>query len=254
MPPIVYLAVDHRMIFQAGNINVFEIYQGGRIVLNELLSLIYRPEKGWDPVPYEHAYQYALASWDTFDASELDEIETIIGGFQGKHVLDLGAGSGQYSVEFARRGAMVTWYDISKTYKKIAENKAKEFNVLDRIHFAPLGYLDEAYRKLQTCYDLVFNRVCFYYSVSEKNFAKVIYDLVRQNGFGYIYTNNSKFRINETSKSFQLRTWLNEKMWLKVGHPHPPRGRVAKLILNYPVKRLWYNFQELDSDRIIFEK
>lgn len=93
--------------------------------------------------------------------------------------MDLGGGPGQYSVAFARRGASVTWLDVSHNYLHIAQQKAHEADV--EITFV-LGYMDEAPRILGKQFDLVFNRVCFCYSWNDALFVAVIYRLMRLGG------------------------------------------------------------------------
>jgi len=94
-------------------------------VINKIHARIYRPERGWDPVPADYAQQYAEAVWRQVDEAWLDVLARRIGGFEGKEVLDLGGGPGQYSVAFAKRGASVTWLDVSRNYMRIAQETAQ---------------------------------------------------------------------------------------------------------------------------------
>ena len=146
-------------------------------MINWLFSQLQRPERGWDPVPAEHAQQYGRDEWQGVNEPVLDQLEDWLGGLAGKRVLDLGGGPGHYTVAFARRGASVTWFDVSRNYQAMAQAKAAELLVADRVQFC-LGYMDDASRVLTDRYDLVFNRICWNYGRSDHSFAQVVYQLV----------------------------------------------------------------------------
>jgi 2-polyprenyl-3-methyl-5-hydroxy-6-metoxy-1,4-benzoquinol methylase len=222
-------------------------------MINRLLARIHRPESGWDPVPREHALQYGENEWQGLNEPVLAQLEAWVGGFAGKRVLDLGGGPGQYTVAFAQRGAQVTWFDVSRTYQEMARAKAQERGVLDRVQFA-LGYMDEAPALLSQRFDLVFNRICWNYGWSDRGFADVCYALVAPGGSGYIDTTNSRFNIEKLSASARLRTWLNDALALKVGHPYPPRGRIAQLLLRQRVARVTVEYPTEVTDRVFFQK
>jgi len=216
-------------------------------MINCLHARIFRPERGWDPILEAYAQQYARAVWQQVDESLVDTLAQRIGTFAGKHVLDLGGSPGQYSVAFAKRGAQVTWLDVSHNYLRIAQEKAKELGV--EITFV-LGYMDEAPRLLHKQFDLVFNRVCFYYSWNDASFVAVIYQLMRPGGYAYVEANNSSFGWDRLSPLAKLRTWLNTTTGIKIGHPHPPRGRIPVLFLKYPIKQMIVDYSEPTLDRI----
>lgn len=224
-------------------------------MVNSLHARFHRPENGWDPVPPEHAVKYGAQQWQAYNAvlDVLDELEQWIGSFQGKRILDLGGGPGQYSIAFAKRDGQVTWHDVSQIYRNMAQEKAKAFAVADKIRFS-LGYLDEAPRLLSDPYDLVFNRACWYYGFSDRSFAEVVYRMVRHGGYGYVDTRHSGFQREQLSVWPLFRTWLNDKLAIKIGHPCPPRGRLARLFLRYPLKRLVVDYRSPLNDRVFFEK
>ena len=222
-------------------------------MINWLFSQLQRPERGWDPVPAEHAQQYSRGEWERVSEAVLDQLDEWLGGLAGKRVLDLGGGPGQYTVALARRGALVTWFDVSSNYLAMAQARAAELQVADRIQFR-LGYMDDAPRVLAEQYDLVFNRVCWNYGRNDRSFANVIYQLVRPGGSGYIDTTNTLFAAGQLSGSARLRTWLNAACSIKIGHPNPPRGRVAALLQRRPVARLLVDYTSAVSDRVLFEK
>ena len=91
-------------------------------MINHIHALFHRPENGWDPVPSHHIFQYADKVWEEgIDVETLILLEKWLGGFEGKKILDLGGGPGQWSIAFALRGANVTWFDISNGYKEYAQ-------------------------------------------------------------------------------------------------------------------------------------
>ena len=220
------------------------------LLINRLHAFLHRPENGWDPVPPGHAQTYAASEWAAgVDIDLLDELDRWVGGLAGKRVLDLGGGPGQYSVAFAKRGAEVTWHDVSRTYQQFAEEKAREHGV--DIHFS-LGYLDEAPRQLGTQFDLVFNRICWNYGWQDQSFAAVLFALIKPGGVGYVDTTHSGWRRDSLSASALLRTRLNEVLAIKIGHPFPPHGRLATLFSKMPIEKLVVDYAQPTNDRILF--
>jgi 2-polyprenyl-3-methyl-5-hydroxy-6-metoxy-1,4-benzoquinol methylase len=222
-------------------------------MINRIHASFHRPDRGWDPVPAAHATSYGAGAWSRIDQALLDDLGTRIGGFAGKSVLDLGGGPGQYTTAMAQRGARVTWHDVSRTYMDMSRGKAEALGLADRITFS-LGYMDEAQRLLDDRFDLVFNRICWYYSFGDRSFAAVVYGLVKPGGFGYIDTTHSGYRREQLSKTVRLRTWLNDRTAIKIGHPYPPRGRLARLFLRHEVVHLAVDYRTPTNDRILFQK
>lgn len=183
----------------------------------------------------------------------LDALESRIGGFKGKAILDLGGGPGHYSLAMAQRGGKVTWHDVSSTYLQISRRKAQELGLAEKIRFS-LGYLDEAPRLLGERFDLVFNRICWYYGFGDKSFAAVVYALVKPGGFGYVDTTHSGYKREMLSTPARLRTWLNDLTGVKIGHPMPPHGRLAKLFLRHAVERMTVDYRSPTNDTVLFEK
>lgn len=197
-----------------------------------------KPTKGFDPVPKAFAEQYAANEYSKIDIGVIEAIKTHLVDFQEKSVLDLGAGPGQYSIEFAKRGAKVTWHDISQNYLEIAKNKAKSENI--KLNFS-LGYLEEARGK----FDMIFNRICWYYCINDYQFAKCIYDLVKKNGYGFIVVNNEKFLHQELAKEtglkkelIKLSYWLNENFNIKLTHVHPSHRKLSRIFARFNFKHL----------------
>jgi 2-polyprenyl-3-methyl-5-hydroxy-6-metoxy-1,4-benzoquinol methylase len=222
-------------------------------MINELHARFHRPEEGWDPIPSAYAAGYSSGQWSSLDQRLVDELEQRVDGFAGKTILDLGGGPGQYTLAMAQRGGLVTWHDVSRTYLEMSRRKADELKLIDRITFS-LGYLDEAPRLLNQRFDLVFNRICWNYGYSDKSFAAVVYAMVRPGGFAYVDTTHSGFKRDELPTLARLRTWLNDHTGIKIGHPMPPHGRLARLFLAFAVKRMTIDYRTTTNDRIFFEK
>ena len=220
-------------------------------MINRLHSWLHRPESGWDPVPGRHVLEYGAHQWSIgIDNRLLDELDERLGGFGGKQVLDLGGGPGQYAVAFAKRGAEVTWFDVSRRYRDFAEQKAREARV--EMEFV-LGYMDESCRILQRQFDLVFNRICWYYCISDFSFAAVIYRLLKPGGWAFIDTNHSGVGWDSASLGLRARIWMNDALGIKFGHPYPPRGRVEKLFRRFPLGRVAADYQPR-NDRILLQR
>jgi 2-polyprenyl-3-methyl-5-hydroxy-6-metoxy-1,4-benzoquinol methylase len=223
-----------------------------RSMINQIHARLHRPETGWDPVPADHVRTYAQVEWSQGAREDLlDELDRWVGGLAGKRVLDLGGGPGQYSVAFAKREAQVTWYDISRMYREIAEERAREHGV--QLQFA-LGYLDEAAKRLGAQFDLVFNRICWNYGWHDASFAQVLFGLVRPGGVGYVDTTHSDWHRDTLSLSAAVRNWLNETLAIKIGHPFPPHGRLAALFSRMPVDRILVDYSLATNDRILFAR
>jgi 2-polyprenyl-3-methyl-5-hydroxy-6-metoxy-1,4-benzoquinol methylase len=222
-------------------------------MINRIHALFYRPENGWDPVPAAHAADYGAREWRRVDQGLLDELESRVGGFHGKNILDLGGGPAHYSVAMAQRGGLVTWHDISRNYLEMGRSKAAEAGLSAQIRFS-LGYLDEAPRLLRQRFDFVFNRICWNYGFDDASLANVVYTMVRPGGHAYVDTTHSGYQRAALPASVRLRTWLNDCTGVKIGHPMPPHGRLAKLFLRSRMTRMTLDYSWPENDRIFFEK
>ena len=196
-------------------------------MINRLHAMINPVAGGFDPIKPEYAEKYMKQEWALgIDESRLTQADQWINGMAGKRILDLGAGPGHYSVAFAKRGANVTWFDVSRNYRDMAKAKASEEGV--QILFV-LGYLDQAQKLLDMDFDFVYNNGCFNYSFDDFSFAKIVYSLVRPGGgVGYIGTPHSGWESGKRNTWVRSRTWLNDRFGIKIGHPFPPPGTCGK--------------------------
>lgn len=218
-------------------------------MINSLHRFFHRPEKGWDPVPLEHAEWYAGLEWKNLNVAVIDQLEQWLGGLQGKRVLDLGGGPGQFSVAFAQRGAHVTWHDISRHYQSIVQQHAQQANVELEIS---LGYFEDAKRFRDRPFDLVFNRICWCYSANDRAFAKLIYALLKPGGAGYIDSNTQQYEQIHGRR--RLQYFLNNWLGWKIGHPYPPHGRIARLLHHFPIDYMIMDYTSALNDKVFFVK
>jgi 2-polyprenyl-3-methyl-5-hydroxy-6-metoxy-1,4-benzoquinol methylase len=219
-------------------------------MINYILYKLNKVEKGFDPVSKEYAKEYYKRKNAQLINQELDILETSIGSVANKKVLDLGAGPGYYATAFAKRNAITTWADISNNYMQIAKQDAVLENVTLQYQ---LCYLDD----FNGQYDLIFNRICFYYCLNDKKFATKIYDALLPNGTAYILFHN-KNRLYHTTDSFLKKNialakyYLNNILGLKIGHPP-----ISKTRMHYLFKRLnptELTIREVELDTLIIIK
>jgi len=213
-------------------------------MINRIMKRLQRPERGWDPIPLHYARQYADREYDRLDRQLVDEVEEWTGGIAGKRILDLGGGPGQYSIEMARRGARVFWHDISRNYLEIARARAALHNV--QVEFS-LDYMEDAAGE----YDVVFNRVCWYYCINDAAFARKICALTRPGGAGYLIVNTERYLAGVWP---QLPTWprvkgkllffLNKKLSLKIGHIMPSHRKIERLFRVMRLRELEIGYRE----------
>jgi hypothetical protein len=76
---------------------------------------------------------------------------------------------------------------------------------------------------------------------------------VAPGGWAYVDTNHSGVGRENASLATRVRIWLNDRLSFKIGHPFPPRGRVASLFLRRPHERLIADYQPR-NDRILLQK
>jgi len=120
---------------------------------------------------------------------------------------------------------VINWLHSKLPYQRIAQQKAAVAKV--NLHWS-LGYLEETQALQPASFDLIFNRICWYYCQNDKAFAKQLCGLLAPGGSLYIHAPNSQFHGDTLSTSAQWRTALNAGMGIKIGHPMlPPRRRAA---------------------------
>ncbi len=90
----------------------------------------------------------------------------------GQQVLDIGCGTGALALRAARRGAQVKGIDVNAGMLEIAERRAEEAELAERIEFVEMG-VAELHREGDDSYDAVSSGLCF----SELTDAELVYTL-----------------------------------------------------------------------------
>ena len=91
-------------------------------MINEIYYRIFRNNAFWDPAKGETKQKYANKErFFNIDHRAINNIEKHF-EFKNKQVLDLGAGVGNYSVEFLKKGSYVDWLDVSKYFMETLKN------------------------------------------------------------------------------------------------------------------------------------
>jgi len=102
--------------------------------------------------------RYTTADDSFSDNIERPVIESLVGDLSGKRVLDLGCGSGAYSLWFAARGASVVGLDLSDTMISIAQERSRGLDAVFRVADIrqSLPFEDDGF-------DLVFSATALHY-------------------------------------------------------------------------------------------
>jgi len=218
-------------------------------MINQLHRLLHDPAKGWDPVPGEWAELYAQKEWAEYDPQIISLISRYCGNLAGLQVLDLGGGPGQFSVNFAKLGACVTWFDISQHYRAITERHATESRV--QLEYQ-MGYFEDLAKLPRDHFDLIFNRVCWYYCINDAHFARLIVQRLKQGGLVYIDALVGFEAGSSTQR--RLRHLLNCSLGYKIGHIRPPRGRIEQLFRSLGGEILYSDYTIEEHDLLIARK
>lgn len=217
--------------------------------VNAIVSMCARPERGWDPVGRFYSQRYAALYGNIVDKEVLATLCGVVGDVRGLRILDLGCGPGHYSTAFAQMGASVTAHDVSRCYLDMARQRACAAGVQIEIS---LGYLEEADRFVHTPFDVVFCRRCWYYCMDDRQFAALIYRLIKPGGIAYVECDmRSATGINIVR---QIQHALNDYLWLKIGHPYPPRRRIAALFEHFGMTELFASDPDQRYEVAIFRR
>ena len=100
----------------------------------ERFDAIYREEKSLPQKVVDHLFRSVVQRRFqlTFE---------LCGEVAGKRVLDIGCGSGRYSIEFARRGAEVIGLDLAPAMVEMAQKAAAAAGVAERCQFVQTDFL-----------------------------------------------------------------------------------------------------------------
>jgi 2-polyprenyl-3-methyl-5-hydroxy-6-metoxy-1,4-benzoquinol methylase len=197
-------------------------------VFNRIHSLFHDPARGWDPISPEYAASYRKVA--SVDLAVVDSFERAVGGLRGKTVADVGSGPGHYALEFARRGAQVTCLDISATYLRMAEGLLATEGFTGKF---VAGYIDHINRLTAGSFDAVFSNVAWCYCMNDYDFARELLRAVKPGGV--VYTRQTNETWDKTPSMKRRMAYLsNRVLGMKIGHTHPPIGRIAHAFRRLP--------------------
>lgn len=137
-----------------------------------------RVRKAWN----EMACAYDKFTSEAYSYARMIErpvIMRLAGDVRGKHILDLGCGSGEYAIGFAKEGAIVTGLDISDISLGIAREKAIRQN-LD-IQFIQGSISSLSIFKAKT-FDIVFSSSSMHYVADLEQVFRQSYTLIVDDG------------------------------------------------------------------------
>ncbi len=190
-------------------------------MFNRIHSLFHDPARGWDPITPEYAATYRNVA--SIDMSVVDSFERAIGGLRGKSVADVGSGPGHYALEFARRGANVTCLDISANYLRMAESLLASEGLKGKF---VTGYIDHINRHTGGGFDAVFSNVAWCYCMNDFDFARELLRAVKPSGVVFTRQTNETWDQTPSLKR-RFAYFTNRALGMKIGHTHPPVGRIA---------------------------
>jgi ubiquinone/menaquinone biosynthesis C-methylase UbiE len=115
--------------------------------------------------------RYTTASDSFSENIERPAVEQLIGDLNGARLLDLGCGSGPFSLRFAEKGSQVVGLDLSPTMIALAKEQAHERSVQADFRVAdirePLPFEDSAF-------DAVFTGTVLHYVENLPSFMKEV--------------------------------------------------------------------------------
>jgi 2-polyprenyl-3-methyl-5-hydroxy-6-metoxy-1,4-benzoquinol methylase len=189
-----------------------------------------------DPVNHDYAISYSTHEFENFDQDLLDLFLSYFNNIDGKNILDLGAGPGQFSIKFLEYNANVTWFDLSNNYLNIFLSKLNEYNFNSNKINYKIGYLDD----INGNFDIVFNRICWNYCLNDLNFAKKIYSITNYGGAAFLIINNEQFFFNSLIKYNFLKKniliilhFLNDYFNIKLNHSFISHRKLFKIFSNF---------------------
>tara|TARA_Y100001970_G_C14141447_1_gene807319 strand:+ start:354 stop:1025 length:672 start_codon:yes stop_codon:yes gene_type:complete len=187
----------------------------------------------WDPVKGEYQKRYSdKGRIKTVSQEVFPLLEGNMGSLKNKNILDLGGGAGNYTIKFLELGSRVTWADISYNMMLISKENLR-FVQLENSEVKHLVINPNYIEKIEDTFDLIFLRLTWLYSFNDKEFAKKLIKKTKPGGFIYILTNNIDFKKNELSFFAKLKIHLYSNFNLKIGHPHPPVGKLKNLFKDF---------------------
>ena len=223
-------------------------------MINQIYYKIFRNKLfAWDPARGQTLENYSNKDrFSKLDIKTLDLIENHF-DFTNKKVLDLGAGVGNYTLKFIELGANVDWVDVSKNFKKIAEEKIisienKSTNNVNfyNIHLSNISTIKKKY-------DLIFNRLSWRYSFSDKKFAKDISNMLNTGGLLYIKENVWDEDNKNYGRFSKFQNLVYRNLDYKIGHPIPLKNKIKSYFILENFELLHEEFVD-SGQELLFRK
>ena len=198
-------------------------------MINHILYKILRNQKNWDPVSSDYANEYYKSDLKNgLNKKYLKMLDREDFIYSGSKILDVGAGPGIYTEEFAKLGSIIFWQDISKSFFEIAYKNLESKNY-------QLTFINE---QIEVCMkkmkniDLIFSRLSFYYAKNDKEFFIDAYNSLNLNGYLLIDCNTYERFTYKAKLSEQLQIFLYHNFNIKIGHPLPTHKMIYRLAKN----------------------
>jgi ubiquinone/menaquinone biosynthesis C-methylase UbiE len=148
-------------------------------------------ERYYDRVAHQYDDSYKDAYWEFYNAVTWHNIKKYLPRLQGRKVLDIGGGTGNWALKLAKSGFEVTLADISQKMLDVAKRKADEAGFSNRIVFTredicdlaafppetfelvlaegdPLSCCDDPHQAVKECYRVLKPKGFFIASVDNR--------------------------------------------------------------------------------------
>ena len=140
---------------------------------------LYVPEIFWDERALKHGDLgdgYFNSDFQNYeDKIRMKKAFEIIGDISGLRILDVGCGSGRWSIQMAKLGANVTALDISREMIKLAKERAAKSNI-NNIIFSNEKLEDLNYFN---CFDLIIGVTVFQHVTDERRLNLAVANAIK---------------------------------------------------------------------------
>ena len=234
---------------------MYEKYQSYTLnnMINEIYYKIFRNSAFWDPAKGETVQKYI--NIDRFSNVDFRAVENIENHFEfkNKQVLDLGAGVGNYSVEFLKKGSYVDWLDVSTRFMETIKEYVNNDKELKKHRISFINKNINEISKINKKYDLIFIRLSWRYCFSEKKFSQNIDKCLKDGGILYIREEYLKNKDRSSSLKKSIQNYFYLKFNYKIGHPCPKKNHIGEIFKTLSYNLLHYEIID-NSEEYIFKK
>lgn len=135
-------------------------------------------------------------------------IEAFLGDVRGRRVLDCGCGTGFTTVLFARKGARVTAFDISREHLELTRRRVEQNGVADSVEWLGLAAMEELPFPGES-FDIVFGGHILHHTRLDRSVPETV-RVLRSPG---------KAVFVETLATNRLLIWIREHLAGRLGIP-----------------------------------